>query len=56
MSTRIKKFVAATSMAASLGVLAAPAATAETTPTNTATPVWGSVVFCIPLFSAVWCI
>ncbi|MET9288297.1 hypothetical protein ACWEPH_08550 [Nocardia beijingensis] len=56
MSTRITKFVAATAMAASLGVIAAPAASAETTPSNTATPVWGSVVLCIPLGSAVWCI
>ncbi|MET9027157.1 MULTISPECIES: hypothetical protein [Nocardia] len=56
MSTKITKIVAATAMAVSFGVIAAPAATAETTPSGAATPVFGSVVFCIPLGSAVWCI
>ncbi|MBF6465782.1 hypothetical protein IU427_11425 [Nocardia beijingensis] len=56
MSTKITKILAATTMAVSLGVIAAPAASAETTPSDVATPVWGSVVLCIPLGSAVWCI
>ncbi|WP_157106504.1 hypothetical protein [Nocardia arthritidis] len=56
MSTRITKVLAATAMAVSVGVLAAPAASAETTPSDLATPVWGSVVLCLPLGSAVWCI
>jgi hypothetical protein len=56
MSTRITKVLAATAMAVSVGVLAAPAASAETTPSDLATPVWGSVVLCFPLGSVVWCI
>ncbi len=55
MSSRITKIVAATAMALSVGVIAAPAVSAET-PSDAATPVWGSVVLCIPLGSAVWCI
>ncbi|MGY1939211.1 hypothetical protein [Nocardia gipuzkoensis] len=55
MSSRITKILAATAMALSVGVIAAPAVSAET-PSDAATPVWGSVVVCIPLGSAVWCI
>ncbi|MEU1546364.1 MULTISPECIES: hypothetical protein [Nocardia] len=55
MTTRITKVLAATAMAVSVGVLAAPAASAET-PSDLATPVWGSVVLCFPLGSVVWCI
>lgn len=54
MSTRITKILAASAMALSVGLIAAPAASAETTPS--ATPAFGSVFICIPLGSVVACI
>ncbi|MGK8522425.1 hypothetical protein ACRS6B_13105 [Nocardia asteroides] len=56
MSTRITKILAATAMAFSVGVLAAPAASAEGTPSDAATPAFGSVVVCFPMGSVVFCI
>lgn len=55
MSTRITKILAAAAMILSLGLVAGPAASAET-PSDMATPAWGSVVLCFPLGSVVWCI
>ncbi|MFE2999701.1 hypothetical protein ACFXG4_32470 [Nocardia sp. NPDC059246] len=63
MSSKIIKTLAATLIAAPLLVLAAPAATADSTatapPSPSATPVdgsFGSATWCIPLGSVVWCI
>ncbi|MBF6167061.1 hypothetical protein IU486_20250 [Streptomyces gardneri] len=59
MSTKFTKIFAASAMALSFGFLAAPAASAEATPSDAATPVtgsFGSAVLCFPLGSVVWCI
>lgn len=62
MSSKIVKTLAATVIAAPLLVLAAPAATADSTAAApSATPVqgggsFGSATWCFPLGSVVWCI
>lgn len=61
MSTKAIKIAAATAMTLSLGTVAAPMASAHTTPSvvspsNSATPVGGSVVLCFPLGSVAFCI
>lgn len=63
MSSKIVKTLAATVIAAPLLVLAAPAATADSTPaappSSSTAPVdgsFGSATWCFPLGSFVWCI
>ncbi len=55
MSTRITKICAATAIVLSFGLIAGPAASAET-PSEAATPATGSVFICVPLGSVVWCL
>ncbi|MGO4615080.1 hypothetical protein [Nocardia sp. 2TAF39] len=61
MSTKITKIVATTAMALSLGIVAAPAVSASTPPSadpvsTPATPIVGSVGFCVMFGSVAFCL